>query len=486
MQWQIGKKPRSAGDKLNWRFKLLFENIGIIDENFEFVPNQYVLVEEETGTIAYIGSEAPSADVLAGVSSEAPSADMLAGVSGEAPSAEVKASSQRTYNGVGKLMLPAMYNAHAHAPMTLLRGYAENAPLDTWLNKMVWPYEDKMTLEDNYWACNLALAEMARFGCVGFSDMYYATRQRARAATEAHMKANLCTSPIAFEPKDISEFPNYEDMQYAMANLHESASGRIRFEACVHAEYTSNNITAKSTIDWARQVGAGLHIHLSETHAEVESCKARHGGATPVEWFDSLGAFSVPTTAAHCVWVSDADIEILATRGVSVAYNPASNMKLASGFAPVARMLEAGINVCLGTDGMASNNNHNMYQDMYLMALLSKGFCANPTLITPAEALRAATRAGALAQGRPDCGLIKAGFKADLAVLDISGPAWAPAHDMLCNVVYAASGSDVVLTMCDGAIVYEDGVWPTIDVERARAEVCARHARICAELEAGA
>ena len=435
---------------------MLFEKIDIIDENFEYVPDQYVQVNEDTGTIDYVGGKKPTE------------------------------SAGHTYDGAGKLMLPAMYNAHAHAPMTLLRGYAENAPLQKWLNDMVWPYEAKMTADDNYWACKLALAEMARYGCVGYSDMYYATRERARATTEAHMKANLCTSPIAFEPKPISEYPNYEEMQYAIENIHESDAGRLRFDACVHAEYTSNDVTCKSTIDWARENNVAIHIHLSETRSEVEDCKGRHSGMSPVQWFESLGAFDIPAVAAHCVWVDDADIEILAKHNVNVVYNPASNMKLASGFAPVAKMLKAGVNICLGTDGMASNNNHNMYADMYLMALLSKGHEGDPTLITPAQALRAATRGGAIAQGRPDCGLIKAGFKADLAVLDVTGPAWCPMTDPVCNVVYAGSGSDVVLTLCDGAVVYEsvDGrdTWPTIDVKEAKAEVTARHARICEEL----
>ncbi len=462
---------------------MLFKNIGIIDENFQYVPDQYVLVSEDAGVIDYVGSEDPRCGKNASAGREQSCAQPR---EREQRVGETTTQPMRVYDGTGKLMLPAMYNAHAHAPMTLLRGYAENAPLDAWLHDKVWPYEDKMTLDDNYWACVLALAEMARFGCVGFSDMYYATRQRAHATTNAHMKANLCTAPIAFEPKDISEYSNYEDMEYAIDHLHESAQGRIRFDACVHAEYTSNNTTAKSTIDWARNAGVGLHIHLSETRAEVEACKARHAGLSPVEWFESLGAFDVPTTAAHCVWVSDEDIRILAKHRVSVAYNPASNMKLASGFAPVAKMLDAGVNVCLGTDGMASNNNHNMFQDMYLMALLSKGRETDPTLITPAQALFAATRAGAIAQGRPDCGFIKQDFKADLMVLDTSGPAWCPAHDVLCNVVYSASGGDVVLTMCDGAIVYENGAWPTIDVCRARAEVSARHKRICCDLRKSA
>ena len=182
------------------------------------------------------------------------------------------------------------------------------------------------------------------------------------------------------------------------------------------------------------------------------------------------------------MWVEDEDIQILKDRGVFVASNPASNLKLGSGFAPIPKMLERGVNVTIGTDGMASNNNHDMLQDVYLFAMIHKGM-GDPTVVTPKEALRAATRTGALAQGREDCGLIKEGFKADLAVLDVSGPSWCPMTDPLCNLVYSGHGSDVVLTLCDGRVVYRDGEWPRLDIEKVKAEVTARTNRIISELQ---
>lgn len=437
---------------------MLFSDIAIIDEDFTYCPHKWVGVRD--GRIDYIGDEAPA------------SADGAAcGAYGE------------VVDGAGKLVMPALYNAHAHAPMTLLRGYAENLPLEAWLNDTVWPFEAKMSAQDNYWATLLACAEMARFGCVSFSDMYYHTPERARAVSEAGMKANLSTSPLAFEPKDISAYPLFQEMVDARASLHGAFDGRILIDACVHAEYTNNDVTCKSVVEWARANGVRMHIHLSETSSEVQACRERHGGLSPVAWFDSLGAFDVPTTAAHCVWVDDADIQLLADKGVFAAINPASNMKLASGFAPVPALLDAGVAVCLGTDGMASNNNHDLFQDMYLMGVIYKGHEADPAVISPAQVLRAATRTGALAQGRKDCGLVKVGFKADLAVLDVSGPSWWPVHDMLTNVVYAGHGSDVVMTLCDGRVVYRDGVWPGIDVERARAEVSDRAERIKAAVQ---
>ena len=431
---------------------MLFKNIGIIDENFDYRQNCWVGTKDDT--ISYIGESEPA------------DADEYGEV----------------YEGKEKLLIPALYNAHSHAPMTLLRGYAENLPLQAWLEQKCWPFEGKMNGDDNYWATLLSCAEMARYGCVSFSDMYYFSPDRARAVDDAGMKANLCTSPLAFEPKPIQEYPVFAEMEDGIANIDGMGEGRIKFEGCIHAEYTNNDVTAKSVFDWAREHNTRLHVHVSETKSEVEDCRNRHDGKSPVQWLDSLGAFEVPFVAAHCVWVDDDDIALMAKKGVTVAHNPASNMKLASGFAPIAKLLEAGVNVALGTDGMASNNNHDMFQDMYLTAMLPKGHDLDPTAVTPKQAFNAATRAGAIAQGREDCGLLKEGFRADLAVLDVSGPSWCPVNDMLTNVVYAGHGSDVVLTMCDGRVVYRDGAWPTIDIDRVKAEVAARTVRIQSEL----
>ena len=431
---------------------MLFKDIAILDENFDYCEHMWVGVLDDK--IDYIGDDEPSDAAKYG----------------------------EVYEGAGRLLMPAMYNVHAHAPMTLLRGYAENLPLQAWLEQKCWPFEGKMTGDDNYGATLLSCAEMARYGTVSFSDMYYHTPERARAVDEAGMKANLCTSPLAFEPKPIQEYPVFAEMEDGINNVDGMAGGRVKFEGCIHAEYTNNDVTAKSVFDWAKEHDTRVHVHVSETKSEVEGCRERHDGKSPVQWLESLGAFDVPAIAAHCVWVDDDDIAILAKHGVTVAHNPASNMKLSSGFAPIAKMLDAGVNVALGTDGMASNNNHDMFQDMYLMAMLPKGYNLDPTLITPKQAVGAATRAGALAQGREDCGLVKEGFKADICVLDTTGPSWCPANDVLCNVVYAGHGSDVVLTMCDGRVVYRDGTWPTLDVDQIKAEVVQRTQRIQAEL----
>ncbi|MEG1826593.1 MAG: amidohydrolase [Gordonibacter sp.] len=433
---------------------MLFADIDILDENFDHQPHQWVGVKD--GRIVSVGAKAP----------EGAQAQEFGEV----------------YDGAGKLLMPAFYNAHAHAPMTLLRGYAENLPLHAWLETMVWPFEAKMTAEDNYWATLLACAEMARYGVVSFSDMYFHTDERVRAVVESGCKANICESEMYFETKPFSEYVTFAKCEEYVAQYHGAADGRILIDYNIHAEYTSNPQTCKDIAAVTKEKGLRMHLHASETKSEHEECKERRGGLTPIAYFESLGVLDSPTTAAHCVWCEPADLDILAAHGVFVAANPASNMKLGSGYAPIPAMLERGVNVCLGTDGMASNNNHDMMQDLYLLASLYKGYQNDPTVVTPKQALSAATRMGALSQGRADCGLVRAGMRADLAVLDVSGPSWTPMTNPLVNAVFAGHGSDVCLTMCDGAVIYRDGVYPGIDLELVKAEAAARTRRIISEV----
>lgn len=433
---------------------MLFADIDLIDEDFEYRSHQWVGVRD--GRVAYRGGEAPAG-------------------------AAVEAFGE-VYGGRGKLLMPAFYNAHAHAPMTLLRGYAENLPLQAWLNDAVFPFEAKITPEDCYWGTLLACAEMARYGCVSFSDMYYHMHEGARAVIDAGLKMNLSDSLLAFNGEGLDDLPVKGNLDRLIRDFQGAADGRIVVDCNIHAEYTSNPRAVSDLAAYAKEHGLRIQLHASETRLEHEECKQRRGGLTPVRYFESLGVLDVPVTAAHCVWVDDGDIEVLAEKGVFVAANPASNMKLGSGFAPVAKMLERGVRMCLGTDGMASNNNHDMMQDAYLLALLPKGVTGDPSVVTPQQVLRAATRTGALSQGREDCGYVGVGAKADLCVLDVAGPSWAPMTNPLVNVVYAGHGADVCLTMCDGRVVYRDGTWPTLDIERAKAEAAARTRRIVGEL----
>ncbi|MDR1712923.1 MAG: amidohydrolase [Coriobacteriales bacterium] len=387
------------------------------------------------------------------------------------------------YDGAGKLLIPGMYNTHAHVPMTLLRGYGENMALQDWLFKRIFPFEEKITEERAYPATSLAIAEMLRFGVVGFTDMYYFMDARARAVIESGIKANLCQGIMVFDAQTTYEqTPNKASNEHFVRQYHGQADGRLKIDLNIHSEYISNPQVVQAVGEHAVQLGVQTHVHISETKLEHAECKQRRGGLTPVQYFDSLDFFRAPCTAAHCVWTEPEDWAIMAERGVTVAANPASNAKLASGFAPVPEMLAAGVNVALGTDGVASNNSHNILKELYLFALLYKGSTGDPTVVTPAEALAAATINGARSQGRLDCGCLAVGQRADLVVLE-TNVAWAqPVHNALNNLVFSAQGSDVVLTMVDGAVLYRDGQWPTIDVEKAIAETQAATGDILAEL----
>lgn len=416
---------------------MLFEHIDYLDENFEVKKDAFIGVKD--GKIAYIGTEKPEEDF------------------GE------------VYNGKHGIMMSGFVNAHSHAPMTLLRGYGENLPLDRWLNEKIFPFEDKLT--DNAIAASttLACAEMIRFGTVSFSDMYFFSQTMAKSILDSGMKCNLSRGLTVFSDQDYEQLEAYKDNVDLLKNYQNAGNGRLKIDLCIHGEYTTTPKVVEALAKHAKSENVNVHIHLSETKKEHEECKQRHG-KTPAKYFADLGLFDQPTTAAHCVWVEDEDIELFKKYGVTVACNPVSNMKLASGFAPIPKMLEKGVNIALGTDGCASNNNLNIMQDLYLFALLYKGVTGNPTVVTPKQALMAATLNGFKSQGRMDSGKIAVGQKADIIVINTDVPNMYPATDIACNLVYAAQGNDIKLTMVDGKVLYKDGEYLTIDIEKAKAQ----------------
>ncbi|MCH4184248.1 MAG: amidohydrolase [Eggerthellaceae bacterium] len=431
---------------------MLFADIDILDEQMNYVPHCWVGVRD--GRIDYIGDTAPADASAYGES----------------------------YDGSGRLLMSGFFNAHAHAPMTLLRGWGEALPLDRWLNERIFPFEAQLTADDIYWGTLLTCAEMLRYGTVSFSDMYYSADARFRACKDAGIKINLGETLVAPDEKPYSEYPLCALNQRLLKEYHGSCDGRLLLDFNIHAEYTTNPTTVQGIAQAAADEGVRMQVHVSETKAEVEQCRERHQGMSPVVYLNSLGVFDVPTTAAHCVWVDQDDIAILRDKKVFVAHNPVSNMKLGSGFAPVKNMIDQGICVSLGTDGTASNNNLDMMQDMYVMALLHKGTSLDPTVLTPQQILTIATRNGALSQGRDDTGVLKVGAKADLCVLDTTGASWTPMTNPVANVVYAGHGDDVCLTMVDGIVRYRDGSWPSIDIDQAKAHVVAAAQRIIATL----
>jgi len=431
---------------------MLFANIDYLNSSFEVVRGY---IGTEGVLITYVGASTPESPERFG----------------------------EHYNGRGKLLIPGMYNTHAHMPMTLLRGYAEGLTLQDWLFKKIFPFEAKIDDEKAYPATLLAIAEMLRFGVVGVTDMYFFSEARIRAIAESGIKANLCNGIMVFDEETTYEqTPNLKANERLVREHHNTLDGRLKIDLNIHSEYISNPQVVRAVGEHAAVLGVQTHVHISETTREHEECKQRRGGLTPTQYFESLDFFCMPCTAAHCVWTEPADWEIFRERGVSVSCNPASNMKLASGFAPVAEMLEAGVNVTIGTDGAASNNSHNILKDLYLLALLSKGASGDATAVKPQQALAVATVNGARSQGRSDCGTIEPGKRADLVALNICVPWMQPIHNLANNLVYSAQGTDVVLTMVDGAVLYRDGDYLTIDLERAISDTKRYSAEIAASL----
>ncbi len=417
---------------------MLFKDITILNEDLRTEEHKYVGVKGSK--IAYIGSSEPEEDY------------------------------GRTVEGKGRLLMSAFFNAHGHSPMSLLRGYGENMLLQDWLNKKIFPFEDKLNGRAVYWGTLLNMAEGLKFGIVSHSDMYFFVDDMVEAVAAAGCKANISRAIAHFDDSDPWLSPKFQEVKRTFEAYNGIEEGRIRIDTGIHAEYTATPVAVRAISEFAKDHDAIMHIHISETRKEHEECKERHG-KTPVQFFNDLGALDTKALAAHCVWLEDEDFAILKEKGASVAINTASNMKLASGSADVPRFLREGINVAIGTDSVSSNNSLNFFEEMKLFALLPKLTSGDPTVVTPRETLYAATRGGAIAQGRMNSGLLKEGFDADLIMLDISGPNMYPVHDMLTNLVYSMSGSDIMMTMADGAVLFENGEYRGIDVEKTAYEV---------------
>ncbi len=441
---------------------MLFRNIGLIDENFEYKPNMFVAIQNDK--ITYIGSSEPDEETVKRLSANLdPAAHHCSCEKWDHP------VFGECYDGTGKILMPAFYNAHGHSPMSLMRGYGENLPLDKWLNEKIFPFEAKLYADGVYWSTLLTMAESMRFGIVSTTDMYYFIDDIVKAVSKSGMKTNVSYAATDFGAGVFEDSASFKETNDAIQMYDGFENGRIRVDASVHAEYTNTERSLKSIAEMAASYGVGMHVHVSETENETKGCIERHG-MTPTEYLANMGIFDVPANAAHCVWLTDNDRDILAEKHVTVASNPVSNMKLASGMCNVPALYEKGINVAIGTDSVASNNSLNFFEEMKIFALTGKIVSNNPASMTPAQVLRSATRSGALAQGRNDAGLVKEGFKADLIVVDIDTPNMTPVHDVVGGLVYSIDGKDVCMTISDGKILYKDGEYKTIDIEKTKAE----------------
>ena len=372
-------------------------------------------------------------------------------------------------DGQEMVALPGLFNAHTHASMTLERGWAEDLPFDRWLNEKIWVAESALEEEDVYWGAALAACEMIRSGTVGFADHYFWMDQVARAVEEAGMKANLawCQFGIGAE-HEVGGITLGGTIRFAR-EWHGAADGRIRCALGPHSLYMCPPDFLRRVVEAAAQLDVGVHLHVAESQEQVENSLAAHG-KTPVAYLAALGIFDVPAIAAHCIAVDAEDVAILAEKDVHVAHTPKTYLKLAMGMAPLPRLLEGGVNVALGTDGPASNNDLNMLEALRITGLYHKNALGRPEAMPHTQILRLATRAGAQALGFPESGVLAPGAPADLILLDTRAPHWLPRHDLAAGIVYAAHPSDVSHVIVDGRLLLREGELLTLDEEHIRYE----------------
>lgn len=368
----------------------------------------------------------------------------------------------RVINGKDKLVMPGFVNCHTHSYMAFMRNVADDLSFMDWLFGTIDPIEQQMTDEDTYWGACLAIIEMMKSGTTCFNDMQMNIHQTTRAVKESGMRAVISRGLIGSGHDEAGQMrlrQAYEERDAA------KDCDRLSFMLGPHAPYTCDDGFMRVVSEEAKKNGMGIHVHLSESVSEIEQIQEKYG-CTPIEMADKNGLFDVSAIAAHCVQATDHDMDILKEKNVSVVTNPASNMKLGNGFAPVAKMMEKGINVCLGTDGAASNNSLNMFHELSLLTLIHKGVNKTPQCVSAGEGFRIATINGAKALGlEREIGSIEEGKKADLAILNLNTPSLTPRNNLIAGLSYSANGSEVETVIIDGRIVMENRKILTMDEE---------------------
>ena len=384
----------------------------------------------------------------------------------------IAGSFDQVIDGSHYAALPPFYNTHCHAAMTLLRGIADDMELFEWLNDHIWPAEAKLTAEDIYWGTRLACLEMIKSGTVFFNDMYFHPAETIRAVEDAGIRAAVGMIVLDVNPDANAAFQRDNEAVWADRF---KMSDRIQLAWSPHAIYTVSEANLKMVAEKAAEMKVRVHIHLAETAREVEDCRMKHR-CSPVEYLDRLGLLSHMTLAAHAVHLSDRDIELLARRGVFLAYNPCSNYKLSSGRFRFRKLLDSGCKVAFGTDGCASNNNLMMFDEMKVGALGAKQEFGGPTACHAEELFLAATRTGAEAFGI-DAGVITPGRLADIMLIDLDTPMMVADHNLISNVVYAADSSCVATLICNGKVLMQDRHVPGEKEVIREARRCAKHLR---------
>lgn len=357
----------------------------------------------------------------------------------------------------GRLLMPGLVNCHGHTAMTLVRGLGGGLPLQRWLEEAIFPVEAKMCAEDIRSGALWGAMEMLAGGTVCVADMYDFPGECADAFAEAGIKANVCRVGLNFIEGRLADCIGF---------TRGWKPSRVVADICIHSEYLTDRGFCRELAAANRELKRPLHVHVSETKREHDGCIARHG-KTPMAYLADTGLLDRGAYAAHCVWCSDDDFRIMREYGVTLVHNPTSNLKLGSGFARVPEAVAAGVRVALGTDGCASNDNLDMFEEMHLASLVHKGRLNDPTVAGAWDVIEMATKNGAHALGRTDSGEIAVGKAADLCLVDLDKPHLCPALDIPNLIVNSMHASDVIMTMVDGEVVYDRGQWPTINHERA-------------------
>ena len=348
----------------------------------------------------------------------------------------------------GNVIMPGFKDAHTHSAMVFLRSYADDLPLHEWLYNRVFPMEAKLTEEDVLWCSKLAILEYLTSGITANFDMYMKNEANAKASCEAGFRTVLCGS--------INDFGGTIDEIEAEYNHFNNYNSLVSYQLGFHAEYTTKRETLEGMACLADKYKAPVYTHNSETKEEVEGCIGRYG-MTPTAFLDSLGMFNYGGGGFHCVHMTDEDLNICKEKNIWVVTNPASNAKLASGIAPVKKMLDMGIGLAIGTDGAASNNCLDMFREMFLTTALQKVSIPDASAVDANDVLYMATAGGAHAMGLKDCDTLEKGKYADLIMIDLNQPNMQPLNNISKNIVYSGSKQNVKLTMVAGKILYEDG-----------------------------
>lgn len=377
----------------------------------------------------------------------------------------LKIDADQVLDGENKLLTPGFVNAHTHLGMSYFRNYADDLALMDWLKNEIWPIEAKLNAEDIYWSSMLSIIENIKSGVTTFCDMYYEMDRVGDAAIELGIRGVLTRGMTDVDGKGEEKLQEFDALYN---NYHNRSDGRIRVVPAPHAIYTCSTEFLKEISENAKKLYDNIiHIHLSETLTEVENSKKEYG-MTPIEYVNSLGLLDSQIIAAHCVHITDEEIELVKNKKFYPVYNPSSNLKLASGFTPVDKMLKNNIKLAMGTDGDSSNNNQDFVEEMHIGGIVNKAVTMNEKAVPAIEILKMATVHGAEALGFEKLGLIKEDYMADLTIFDLESNSFTPRNNLISALVYSANSSDVESVICDGKFIMRDRKLVNVDEKKVR------------------